>query len=137
MGVDGQASADLADPFSSMRSGLYAVRDLYQISKVLSPYDVLRLHTVGSAEALGVADKIGSIEAGKLADLIVLNPADYGHVFDYYASIVFVTTVRQLESVYIGGKLVFSKSELVGHDWDEIRKEVTKRVDRISLSAME
>ena len=52
MGVDGEASADLADPFENMRSGLYAIRDKYQDATILSPYDVMRLHTMGSADVL-------------------------------------------------------------------------------------
>ncbi len=61
MGVDGEASADLADPFENMRTGLYAIRDKYENAGVMSPYDVLRLHTMGSADVLGVADKLGSL----------------------------------------------------------------------------
>ena len=37
-GVDGEASADLADPFENMRTGLYAIRDKYEDAPVMSPY---------------------------------------------------------------------------------------------------
>jgi cytosine/adenosine deaminase-related metal-dependent hydrolase len=134
MGVDGQASADLVDPFSNMRYGLYAVRDLYSSANVITPYDVVRLHTIGSASVLGVADKIGSLKEGKLADLIVINPIDYGHIFDYYASLVFVTNIRQLDRVYIGGKLQSLKSDLINFNWEEISREVSSRVDRINVA---
>ena len=53
MGVDGEASADMADPFENMRTGLYAIRDKYENATIMSPYDVLRLHTMGSADVLG------------------------------------------------------------------------------------
>lgn len=33
-------------------------------------YDVPRMHTLGSAEALGVADRIGSLEVGTYADAV-------------------------------------------------------------------
>ena len=82
MGVDGEASADLADPFENLRAGLYAIRDKYENAGVMSPYDVLRLHTMGSADVLGVADRLGSLEKGKLADFLVIDPGEYGHVFD-------------------------------------------------------
>lgn len=52
MGLDGEASADRADPFANMRAGLYQIRAMYRSAAVLSPYDVLRMHTVGSAEVL-------------------------------------------------------------------------------------
>jgi len=37
MGVDGEASADVADPFENMRTGLYAIRDLYQSAAIMKP----------------------------------------------------------------------------------------------------
>jgi cytosine/adenosine deaminase-related metal-dependent hydrolase len=48
----------------------------------MSPYDVLRLHTMGSADVLDVADKIGSLEPGKLADFLIIDPARFGPVSD-------------------------------------------------------
>jgi imidazolonepropionase-like amidohydrolase len=39
----------------------------------MPPVDALRLATLGGAELLGVAEDLGSIEAGKIADLVVLN----------------------------------------------------------------
>jgi cytosine/adenosine deaminase-related metal-dependent hydrolase len=37
MGVDGEASADLADPFENMRTGLYTIRDKYEEATVMPP----------------------------------------------------------------------------------------------------
>jgi imidazolonepropionase-like amidohydrolase len=52
-----------------MRMGLYVIRANYESAKVLQPIDVLRFHTLGSAEVLGVADKVGSLEVGKFGDV--------------------------------------------------------------------
>src|SRR3984885_12337251 len=76
MGVDGEASADVADPFENMRTGLYAIRDKYEDATIMSPYDVLRLHTMGSADVLGVADRVGDLERVYVSgDLLVQNGA--------------------------------------------------------------
>jgi cytosine/adenosine deaminase-related metal-dependent hydrolase len=128
MGVDGEASADLADPFENMRTGLYAVRDKYENATVMSPYDVLRLHTMGSADVMGVADRLGSLEKGKYADFLVIDPTRFRTIFDPYASLVFVAGERDLERVYVGGDLLVQNGALVKQDMVKERAEVSKRV---------
>ena len=128
MGVDGEASADLADPFENLRAGLYAIRDKYENAGVMSPYDVLRLHTMGSADVLDVADRLGSLEKGKLADFLVIDPGEYGHVFDPYATLVFVTSQPDLERVYVGGDLKVERGKLMGQDLERVEREVNTRV---------
>ncbi|NYF78623.1 amidohydrolase family protein [Granulicella arctica] len=128
MGVDGEASADLADPFENMRTGLYAIRDKYESAAVMSPYDVLRLHTMGSADVLGVADRVGSLERGKMGDFVVLDPKAYGVVFDPYASLVFVTSEAQVERVYVGGELMVDQGKVLKEDFGRVEGEVDRRV---------
>lgn len=128
MGVDGQASADRADPFENMRMGLYQVRAHYQDASVLSPYDVLRMHTLGSANVLGVADRLGSLAPGKLADFLVLDPSDLGPVFDPYASLVFVAGTRDLVRVYVGGELKVIDGQPIGPAFAQTRAEIARRV---------
>jgi 5-methylthioadenosine/S-adenosylhomocysteine deaminase len=128
MGVDGEASADVADPFENMRTGLYAIRDKYEDAKIMSPYDVLRLHTMGSADVLGVADRLGSLEPGKFADFLVVDPTRFRTVFDPYASLVFVAGERDLERVYGGGELLVQNGALTRQDLLKVRAEVNQRV---------
>jgi len=128
MGVDGEASADLADPFENMRTGLYAVRDKYEDATIMSPYDVLRLQTMGSADVLGVADRLGSLVPGKLADFLVIDPTRFRTIFDPYASLVFVAEERDLERVYVGGDLLVENGAILKHDMVKERAEVNKRV---------
>jgi guanine deaminase len=60
-------------------SPLTTAGEAYKVSRLLgSPLavaELLRLSTLGGAEALGVADSVGSLEVGKDADLVVLDPA--------------------------------------------------------------
>ena len=128
MGVDGEASADVADPFENMRTGLYAIRDKYEDATILSPYDVLRMHTMGSADVLGVADRLGSLEPGKFADFLVIDPTRFRTVFDPYASLVFVAGERDLERVYVGGDLLVQNGALLKQDMAKVRAEVNRRV---------
>jgi 5-methylthioadenosine/S-adenosylhomocysteine deaminase len=131
MGVDGEASADLADPFENIRTGLYAIRDKYESATIMSPYDVLRLHNLGSADVLNVADKLGSLEPGKLADFLIIDPTRFGPVTDPYASLVFITGERDLESVYVGGTLRVHNGQMLNQNLTKVDEEVNRRVARI------
>jgi 5-methylthioadenosine/S-adenosylhomocysteine deaminase len=131
MGVDGEASADLADPFENMRAGIFAVRDKYEDAMVLSPYEMLRLHTIGGADALGVKSKLGSLEPGKFADFVVVNPTRLGAVLeDPYANLVFVTGERDVDQVFVGGEMKVDHGRMLDHDMAAIEKEVHTRVSR-------
>ena len=129
MGVDGEASADLADPFENMRVGLYAIHDKYEDATVMSPYQVLWLHTMGSADVLGVKDKLGSLEPGKFADFVAVDPARLGRVLeDPYANLVLVAAEPDIERVYVGGELMVDHDRLVRADIDKVRGEVERRL---------
>jgi 5-methylthioadenosine/S-adenosylhomocysteine deaminase len=75
LGTDSPASTPSLDMFDEMRAALYAARAREERPDALSATDVLELATLGSARALGLADEVGSIVAGKQADLIVLSLA--------------------------------------------------------------
>ena len=129
MGIDGEASGDLADPFENMRAGLYAIRDKYQDATVISPYQLLLLHTLGSADVLGVKNKLGSLEPGKFADFLVINPTGLGAVLeDPYANLVLAASVRDVDRVYVGGELQVEHGQFLHQDLAKVQKTVNERV---------
>lgn len=75
---------------------------------VMMPEQVLRLHTLGGAEIMGVADRVGSLEVGKYADFVVVDPTapDVGPLWHPVRSYVLAMSLRNLVGVYVGGELV-------------------------------
>jgi 5-methylthioadenosine/S-adenosylhomocysteine deaminase len=133
MGVDGEGSSDLPDPFENMRMGLYVIRARYESAKILQPIDVLRFHTLGSAEVLGVADKVGSLEVGKFGDIIVVDPklVERGPVVDPYAAVVLACNAMNLAKVYVGGDLLVDTYRLQKNDMAKVSREVSQRVAKL------
>src|SRR6202000_3529332 len=104
-------------PFENMRMGLYVIRARYESAQILQPIDVLRFHTMGSAEVLGVADKVGSLEVGKFGDIIIVDPklVERGPVIDPYAAVVLCCNAMNLAKVYVGGDLLVATYPLQTH----------------------
>lgn len=133
IGLDDQSCSDLSDPFQNLRIGLYSIRSHYKDATVLTPQDVLHFHTLGGAEILGIESKVGSLEAGKFADFLVVDPRhpDTGPVHDPVATYVLACSLRNLKQVYVGGALVAEGPDLVGFDEARLRLEVDTRVERL------
>jgi 5-methylthioadenosine/S-adenosylhomocysteine deaminase len=108
VGLDDQACTDVSDPWQNMRMGIYSVRAVTGDPLSVLPEEVLRMATLGSAEVLGVADKVGSLEVGKLADFLVVDPTkpDMGPLWHPVRNYVLSTSLRNLKRVYVGGELV-------------------------------
>jgi 5-methylthioadenosine/S-adenosylhomocysteine deaminase len=77
---------------------------------------------------LGVADRLGSLEPGKFADFLVIDPTRFRTIFDPYASLVFVAGERDLERVYVGGDLLVQNGAMLKQDMTKERAEVSRRV---------
>jgi 5-methylthioadenosine/S-adenosylhomocysteine deaminase len=72
LGSDGAPSNNNLDMFIEMR--LASVIHKYRLGADAMPAeDVLNMATMGGAKAIGMADQIGSLEEGKIADIIILD----------------------------------------------------------------
>ncbi|MFT4211395.1 MAG: amidohydrolase family protein [Microbacterium sp.] len=108
MGLDDQACTDISDPWGNMRAGIFMQRARTKDPLSMTPEQVLRLHTLGGAEILGVDDRVGSLEVGKFADFVVVDPRipDVGPLWHPVRSYVLSMSLRNLTRVYVGGRLV-------------------------------
>ena len=110
VGLDDQACTDVADPWQNMRIGIFQQRAQTGDPRAMLPADMLRMHTLGAAEVLGVADRVGSLTPGKFADFVVVDPRhpDVGPLWHPIDNYVLSCGLRNLVGVYVGGELVNS-----------------------------
>lgn len=108
VGLDDQACTDVSDPWQNMRIGIYQQRAATGDPRAMMPTDMLRMHTLGSARVLGIDARVGSLEPGKFADFLVVDPRspDIGPLWHPIDNYVLACGLRNLKQVYVGGKLV-------------------------------
>ncbi len=132
MGIDGQASADITDPFQNMRVGLYGQRFLHPGEDVFTPREMLHLHTIETARAIRVENDVGSLEVGKFADFIVVDPhaPDIGPVYDIYDALVYACSRANVTDVFVAGKPVIRAREFLPFDVKQFQANTRYRMER-------
>ena len=117
LATDSVVSNNGLNMFSEMRASVLLQR-VASSSLAFTGRDALRAATMGSATVLGLQRKIGSIEPGKRADLVVLRlPASMKPTAENVVShIVYSADPRDLRAVFVDGKLVVRDGQLVGRD---------------------
>lgn len=136
MGLDDQACTDIADPWQNMRTGMFLLRAERGDPLAMMPETVLRLHTLGGAQLLGVDDRVGSLEVGKLADFVVVDPEDpdIGPLWHPVRSYVLACGLRNLKGVYVGGRLVAESGRSTNPLAAESRVKVREVLGRLAAS---
>ncbi|GKZ37302.1 hypothetical protein AbraIFM66950_008788 [Aspergillus brasiliensis] len=118
LGIDCHSSTS-SDMVTAMRLGLQAERarrneEVIASGKTprsldLSVQDVFRLATIQGARTLHMEDKLGSIEVGKLADLVIFDGTSPGMVCaseqDPVAAIVLHSSIRDIDTVIVDGQV--------------------------------
>lgn len=125
LGTDGAASNNNLNMFKEM----HAAALLQKVSR-LEPTDMSALETVeaatiGGARVLGMDAQIGSLEAGKRADLIMIN-LDRPHlvpVYNVYSHIVYAMQASDIDTVLIDGKTVMQDKKLLTLNEAQIMRE--------------
>ncbi|MFF4011550.1 amidohydrolase family protein [Streptomyces sp. NPDC001717] len=95
--------------------------------------DVLRMATLGGAEVLGLADRVGSLTPGKRADLVVVNPAalNFAPRFDWVGQIVFNGRPENIDAVFVDGRALKLGGRLVDVDTGRVVREAEAAATRL------
>ena len=94
----------------------------------LKAFDVLKMATINGAKALDLEDKVGTVEEGKCADLIMINIDNINHIpnNDLIASICYSTYENDISYVFIDGELVYENGEYTYLDIEDIKENVKR-----------
>lgn len=115
IGTDGSASNNRLDVLGEGRTASLLAKGASGDAAAWPAHATLRAMTLDGARALGLQDRIGSIESGKSADMVAfdLSTDDLSPVYDPVSQLVFAAGRDAVDKVWIAGKLVVSKRQLV------------------------
>ena len=102
------AAITLASDFNPNNSPSYSMAGVISLAcsqMALTPAEAITAATINGAHALRRADLAGSLEPGKLADLIVLNAADYREVPYRFGMNQVHATVKRGRVIYREGRV--------------------------------
>ncbi len=121
-GSDSMASNNTCDLFEEARFAALFARRSGSAGPFIQPHQLIETATLGGARALGMESEIGSLEPGKLADLIVVG---LGHiaqqpVHDVHSTLVFATGARDVRLTVVGGNEIARDGAASAVDADEI-----------------
>ena len=139
LGTDGAASNNDLDMWEEMRLAAFLQKVEQMNPEVLSAKTVLRMATSGGAEAIGLGDTIGILEAGKRADLIQVAFDDVHHVptYDVVSHLVYVNDEQDVASVVVDGKVLMREGEMLTIDTARVAAEAKALAARIQTALQE
>jgi len=110
----------------------------------LPAWKCLKIATKNGAKALGLKDKIGSLEEGKKADLITvdlkntnLSPSVQRPFRNIIPNLVYSSTGMEVDNVFINGRKVLRDGKFISIDEERIKKEAEERAKKVLSEAEE
>ncbi|GHJ41111.1 8-oxoguanine deaminase [Streptomyces sp. TS71-3] len=133
LGVDGTASNESGELHTELRGALLINRLGRHRERALGARQALRLGTFGGATVLGRADRIGSVEPGKLADLVLWRMDTLAHasIEDRVTALVFGAPAP-VTLCLVGGRPVTEDGRVLGADEDAIARATRQEARRLA-----
>lgn len=137
LGTDGPAGSnnDL-NMFEEMDLAAKLQKAMRSDPRALSAGQALELATIGGARALHMEKEIGSLEIGKRADIVVLNPntPNATPVYDVFSQIVYSTKAADVETVIVNGRILMQNRRVLTLDEAKVLEEARMWADRVKKS---
>ncbi len=136
-GTDGQGSGSNLDMFEAMRVACLIQGGIHENEQRLTAKDAIKMATINGAKLLGLQDKIGSIEIGKDADIILVNIKENLENItmlpnlNKIANLVYNTSGKNVETTIVKGNVLMEnrKIQIDGIDINEIVEKCKKIIE--------
>ncbi len=122
------------DPFEGMRNAINALRLKAGSVDAMTTQHALWLATMGSARVVGLEHEIGSLEAGKKADVILVH-LERPHLEPYYgapASLVFYARAADVVTSIVDGRIIMEDRRVQGLDEVQALARARRHLPRLS-----
>jgi 5-methylthioadenosine/S-adenosylhomocysteine deaminase len=136
LGTDGAASNNDLNLWEEMDTAAKFHKFVAKDPTVLTAQEALEMATIRGARAIHLDKEIGSLEAGKRADLIIvgLNGSHQTPLYNVYSHMVYATKASDVETVMINGRLVMQNRRVLTIDEPAVRAKANWYRDRIRQS---
>ncbi|MFJ9584175.1 8-oxoguanine deaminase [Streptomyces acidicola] len=133
LGVDGTASNESGELHTELRNALLVGRLGPHREAALNARQALRLGTYGGAQVLGRAREIGSLEPGKLADLVLWRMDTLAHasIADPVAALV-LGAPAPVTASFVGGEQIVENGRLLHVDEDAVARSTRAEARRLA-----
>ncbi|MBI9044615.1 MAG: amidohydrolase [Anaerolineaceae bacterium] len=126
LGTDGAASNNDLNLLGEMRTAALLQKGFHEDPTALSTQYAFEMATINGAKAFGVDDKLGSLETGKRADIVLLDfqKPHLTPCIDVYANLVYAASKSDVHTVFIDGKMMLQAGEFLAFNVDDLMGEV-------------
>ena len=118
LGTDGQGSGSNLDMFDSMRTACLIQGGIHENEERIGAKDAIKMATINGAKALKLDDKVGSIEIGKDADIIIVDMEEkldnikiVPNLNDI-SNLVYNTNGTNVETTIVKGNILMENKEI-------------------------
>lgn len=134
LGTDGQGSGSNLDLFETMKFTALLQKGIQENAVSMPAYEVLKMATINGAKALNLEDKIGSLQEGKIADIIILNLNDVvtNPVNDIISDIVYNAKGTNVETTIVNGNILMENRK-IKKDEKEVFEKCRKIMERVRV----
>ncbi len=139
LGTDGPMSGNTLSTIDEFNQVAKVHKLVNHDRAAMPPLKVIDMATMGAAKALHMEEKIGSLEVGKLADMIVIDTKapNMVPIYNPYSALVYSANSGNVRHAIIDGKLVMQDRQIHTVDEEQIRQEALAFTDIVRKSVLE